>query len=168
MKKDSSNDFQLYNRDVFNVLLDYEITRSQRYPSPISLLNIMIIPNQPTPEIQQVIDAEVSTKLNSHLRSADIPAKIGEQYLILLPTTDEAGGRTVCERILSIFKGLLITDTGITFSVSVFIGHAFHQGGANLSSDILMQQAVSAMNHAHQQGIPTYTTFSDIHPKANL
>ncbi len=168
MKKNPANDIQLYNRDVFNVLLEYEITRSQRYPSPISLLNIMIKPNQSTPEIQQIMDAEVSALLNSHLRSADIPAKIGEQYLILLPTTDEAGGRSVCERILSVFKGVLLAETGVTFSVSVYIGLAFHPGGPDLSSTILLQQAASALNHAHQQGIPTYSIFSDIQPKANL
>jgi PleD family two-component response regulator len=162
MKRDSSNNIQLYNRDVFEVLLEYEMNRSQRYPSPICLLNILISPGRQTTENQQTMDAEISAQLNSHLRSADIPAKIGDQYLVLLPTTDERGGRAVSERILSVFKGLLRSEAGITFSVSVFIGLAFHPGGADLSSAILNQQAASALKHAHHQGLPTYTVYSDI------
>jgi GGDEF domain-containing protein len=165
MKRDSSNNIQLYNREVFEVLLEYEMNRSQRYPSPICLLNILIIPGQQIPKDRQTIDAEISAQLNSHLRSADIPAKIGDQYLVLLPTTDERGGRTVCERILSVFKGLLRSETGTTFSASVFIGLAFHPSGTDLSSTILIQQAASALKHAHQQGLPTYTVYSDIQNK---
>jgi diguanylate cyclase (GGDEF)-like protein len=162
MKRDASNDIQLYNREVFEVLLEYEMNRSQRYPSPICLLNIMIIPSQQTPEGQQAIDAEISAQLNSHLRSVDIPAKIGDHYLVLLPTTDECGGHAVCERVLSVFKGLLRSEAGTTFSVSVFIGIAFHPGGADLSSAILNQQAASALKHAHQQGLSTYTAYPNI------
>ncbi|MCJ7434647.1 MAG: GGDEF domain-containing protein [Anaerolineales bacterium] len=162
MKRDSSKDIQLYNREVFEVLLEYEINRSQRYPSPICLLDILIVPGRQTTEPQQAMDAEISTQLNSHLRSADIPAKIGDQYLVLLPTTDERGARAVCERILSVFKSLLRSEAGTTFSVSVFIGLAFHPGEADLSSAILKQQAASALKHAHQQGLPTYTAYSDI------
>jgi PleD family two-component response regulator len=165
MKIDPSNEIQLYNREVFEVLLEYEINRSQRYPSPISLLNVLIIPSQQAPKSQQTMDAEISAQLNSHLRSADIPTKLGDQYLILLPTTDERGGRSVCERILSVFKGLLRSETGAMFSVSVFIGIAFHPGGADLSSAILKQQAASALKHAHQQGLSTYTAYSDIQNK---
>jgi hypothetical protein len=161
MKKDPSNEIQLYNREVFEVLLEYEINRSERYPSPISLLSILIIPGNQTLESRQIMEAEISAQLNSHLRSADIPAKIGDQYLILLPTTDQRGGRAVCERILSVFKGLLRAEEGTTFSVSVFIGLASHPGGADLSSVILKQQAASALKHAHQQGLPTYTAYSD-------
>jgi hypothetical protein len=165
MKKNPSNEIQLYNREVFEVLMEYEIIRSQRYPNPICLMNILIIPGQLATESQQAMDAEIFALLNSHLRSADIPAKTGDEYLILLPTTDESGGRAVSERILSVFKGLLRSKAGVTFSVSVYIGLAFHPGGADLSSAILNQQAASALKHAHQQGLPTYTAYSDIKNK---
>jgi GGDEF domain-containing protein len=165
MKRESSNSIQLYNREVFEVLLEYEMSRSQRYPSPVCLLNISISPGQQTAEIQKVMDAEIATLLNSHLRSVDVPAKIGNQYLVLLPTTDEGGGRTVCERILAIFKGLLRSEAGTTFSVSVFIGLAFHPGGVDISSAVLIQQAAAALKHALQQGLPTYTVYSDIQDK---
>ena len=162
MKKDPSNDIQLYNREVFEVLLEYEINRSQRYPSPVCLINLLIIPSQQTSESQQAMEVEISAQLNSHLRTVDIPTKIGDLYLILLPTTDERGGRSVCERILSVLKGLLRSEAGVMFSVSVFIGIAFHPGGADLSSIVLKQHAASALKHAHQQGLPTYTAYSDI------
>jgi GGDEF domain-containing protein len=165
MKRDPSSKIQLYNREVFEVLMEYEMNRSQRYPNPICLLNILISPNRQAAELQQAMDTEISAQLNSHLRSADIPAKIGDQYLVLLPTTDEHGGRAVCERTLSVFKGLLRSEAGTTFSVSAFIGLAFHPGGADLSSTILKQQAASALKHAHRQGLPTYTVYSDIQNK---
>jgi diguanylate cyclase (GGDEF)-like protein len=162
MKRESSSNIQLYNQEVFEVLLEYEMNRSQRYPSPICLLHISINASRQTTEHQQAIDAEVSAQLNAHLRSVDIPAKIGDQYLVLLPTTDERGGRTVCERLLSVFKGLFHSGAGITFSISTFIGLAFHPGGADLSSAVLNQRAASALKHARQQGLPTYTVYSDI------
>ena len=55
MKRDPSNNIQLYNREVFEVLLEYEMNRSQRYPSPICLLNILMIPGQQIPTNQQAI-----------------------------------------------------------------------------------------------------------------
>lgn len=162
MKRDLSQGIELYSKDVFQVLMDYELNRSKRYPSPLSLMDMWLMPSEQTQAIQQAFDSAVTSMLNLHLRSADIPAKIDDQYLILLPTTDEIGGRAVCERILSIFKGLIRTENNFTFSVSTFIGLATHSGGPDLSGDALMQQAAAALKHARQQGLSTYTIYSDI------
>ncbi|MBI2757085.1 MAG: diguanylate cyclase [Chloroflexi bacterium] len=163
MKRDQSQGADLYSYDVFQILLDYEINRSQRYPSPLTLLDIFIIPPPgQTPELRQAMDSAVASMLNSHLRSADIPARKGDQYLILLPTTDEKGGRSVCARLLYIFKNLPSEETKLTFNLAAYIGLASHHGGPDLSGDILVQQAASALNHTRQQNIPAYAAYSDI------
>jgi hypothetical protein len=167
MKRDSSRGLELYSREVFQILLDYEVNRSQRYPSPLTLLNMVVIPGEQTSAIQEVMDAMIASILNTHLRSADIPAKMSNQYLVLLPTTDESGGRAVSERLLSLFKGLLQAESGVTFSVSAFIGISSHPGGLNLAEDILLQQASAALQHARQQRIATYTAYSDIDRDSN-
>ena len=162
MKRDLSRGTELYSREVFQILLDYEVNRSQRYPSPLSLLDMVLLPGQQTTAVQEALDATIPAILNTHLRSADIPAKTSNQYLVLLPTTDESGGRAASERLLSLFKGLLQAESGVTFSVSAFIGISSHPGGLDLSGDILLQQASAALTHARQQGISTYTSYSDI------
>jgi hypothetical protein len=162
MKRDESKNLELYSPEVFQLLMDYEISRSQRYPAPLTLLNMTAVPGEQNPVIRQAMDAVVPSIINSHLRAADIPSKKNDQYLILLPLTNESGGRAVCERLLSLFKGLIHTETGLTFSLAVYIGVSSHLGGAGISGEILIQQAAAALKHARSQGIPTYSVYSDI------
>lgn len=163
MISNPSHSNELYSQDVFHILLEYEVNRSQRYPTPLTLLDILIVPAAQTPVIQQAVDTAIAFTLNSNLRSADIAARMGNQYLILLPTTDEKGGRSVCERLLSKFKNLMSGETGADFNFTAFIGLASHHGGIDLSGDILLQQAASALNHLRLQGgAPAYTAYSDI------
>jgi hypothetical protein len=42
MKKMISLGEEVYNSDVFDVLFHYEVSRSKRYPAPLSLLQIEV------------------------------------------------------------------------------------------------------------------------------
>ena len=168
MKRDESKNLELYSPEVFQILMEYEINRSRRYPSPLSLLNVIILPDGQNPAVQDALDAAISNMINIHLRSADIPSKRNDQFLILLPTTHEQGGRAVCERLLSMFKGLVHTESGVAFRATVFIGLASHPGGGDISPEILLQQAAAALKHARTQGISTYSVYSEIKKNTNL
>lgn len=162
MKKDVAQGMMLYSWDVFKILLDYEVNRSQRYPNPLTLLDLFIEPKPLSPEIAQAAQSNIAFLLNSHLRSADIPAHFKDDYFILLPITDEVGGRAVCERMLSIFKGPFATEHGESYTLSARIGLTTSLGGADLSAEILIQQASSALKHARAQNSKLYISYSEI------
>jgi hypothetical protein len=44
MRKMISRGEEVYSSDVFEILFEYEVSRSQRYPTPLSLLLIEMTP----------------------------------------------------------------------------------------------------------------------------
>jgi len=162
MKNVFASGDELYTEDVFWVLFDYEVTRSQRYPAPLCLLQIETTPHADGSYL--VPSAAVfNSVLNSHLRSADISTGNGKSYRILLPTTDEYGGRAVCERLISICQNKIQTIEGGFVSFSLNIGLTYHPGGQALSKEQLLEQAESALQNSKTKGPNTYTAYSDLH-----
>lgn len=98
MKKMISRGEEVYSSDVFDILFHYEVSRSKRYPAPLSLLQIEMTPAALDENSLSKASAIFAAKINSHIRSVDIVTGSGSRLSILLPTTDEAGTRTVCER----------------------------------------------------------------------
>jgi hypothetical protein len=161
--KDISEGMTLYTWDVFKILLDYEVNRSRRYPSPLSLIDISLESNPISPEAIEAAETKIASLLNSHLRSADIPAHFNHDYFVLLPTTNESGGRAVCERLLSVFKTDLLTEQEGAFpSLSAYMGLATNLGGPDLSAEILIQQAGSALKHALAESSKNYVSYSEL------
>jgi predicted signal transduction protein with EAL and GGDEF domain len=152
----------LYNENVFRLLMDYEIRRSQRYVSPLCLLRLAIVMDHPTAQEIQNAPAVLNSILNSRLRAADLPAKIGGEYAVLLPVTDEAGGRALCERLLIVSRGTHQVDGGPTARLSLCIGMTSHPGGPSLRGDLLTQEAETALAKARQHGPQSYVVFSKI------
>ena len=162
MKNTNSRGDELYSDDVFWVLFDYEVTRSQRYPSALSLVRIEMVPSSGDPIIMRAAGSIFSSALNTHLRTADIPTGDGNMYFILLPTTDENGGRAVCERMLSIFRNKFDTRDGNSISFSINVGMASHPGGSSLTKEDLLQQTEKALKQSKLKGPNTYVTYTDL------
>ena len=152
----------LYNEGVFRLLMDYEIKRSQRYASPVTLLRIAIVLDHPSPvELDQAPSA-LASLLNSRLRAADLPARFGNEYAVLLPTTDEAGGRVVCERFIHAAAGTHTTTHGLVTRLAICVGLSSHPGGPTLSTDALLTQAEAALAKARSHGPQHYVMYSKI------
>ncbi len=152
MRKMMSRGEEVYGEDVFNILFDYEVSRSKRYPAPLALLKIETTPASLSADILQKATSIFAAKVNSHIRSVDIPSGTGNRLNLLLPTTDEAGTRAVCERLISIFKSKV--DNSITFSLQ--IGASSHPGGSTLTGDFLLQKAEEALAQSKLKGPHTY------------
>ena len=152
MRKVMSRGEEVYGLDVFEILFQYEISRSKRYPAPLSLLQIETIPFALSEESLQKASAVFAAKINSHIRSVDIPSRTGNRLNILLPTTDEAGARAVCERLLSVFKNKV--DGSIAFSLQ--IGASSHPGGSSLTDQFILQKAEEALAQSKLNGPHTY------------
>ena len=157
MRKMISRGEEVYSRDVFDSLFEYEVSRSQRYPMPLSLLQIEAAPSAISDEAFRKATSIFTAKINSHIRSVDIPSMIGNRLYVLLPTTDEAGARTVCERLVSIFKNKV--DDSLAFSLQ--IGASSHSGGSSLTGELLKQKAAEALNQSILKGPHTYVLIAN-------
>ena len=162
MKRAHSGDDDLYSEDVFWVLFDYEVTRSQRYPGPLTLIQIEMSPSASDPVMLSRAGSVFSSELNSHLRAADISTGHGRNYRVLLPTTDEHGGRVVCERLLSVFRNRLGTRDANSFTFTVNIGMTSHPGGESLSTEDMLGQVEKALQRSRLKGSNTYVASSDL------
>ena len=156
MKKLNTRGDELYSDDVFKVLFDYEVTRCQRYPAPLSLLQIAMRPPSLNEEAISSAASVFASALNAHLRSVDIPSQKGNIFSVLLPTSDEHGAHAVCERLLSVFKNKFDSPKGVSFVFSLQIGATAITGGTDISSESIMQKANEALKQSRLKGANTY------------
>src|SRR5574341_1317768 len=155
MKKTILYREQLYSEDVFRILMDYEIIRTIRYPAPLSLIHLEMTPHTSDGKTPRSASPIFETALNSRLRSADIPARHGKGYLILLPATNEAGARVVCGRLLAVFAQEFEMKDGKSVKFSLHIGVASHDGGPTLMKEALLQTAESGLRQSRLKGANT-------------
>ncbi|MBI5952955.1 MAG: diguanylate cyclase [Chloroflexi bacterium] len=146
----------VYNIEVFQVLLKYEIERSRRYPNPLSMIKIEMAPTAFVQETLRAAPAIFSTALSSHLRSSDIPARSGSLYIILLPNSDKHGTHAVCERLLSVFRNKFEDTSGNPVTFSLQMGATSHPGGTNLAGNILLEKTAEALTQSQRKGPNTY------------
>lgn len=156
MRKMISRGEEIYSADVFEILFEYEVSRSKRYPAPLALLQIEMSPSAVSEDALQKAFSIFAAKINSHIRSVDIPSRTGNYLNLLLPTTDEAGTRAVCERLISIFKSKV--DDSLAFSLQ--IGASYHSGGSTLTGEFLLQKAGDALAQSRLKGPHTYILIS--------
>lgn len=156
MKKTDLLGGDVYNIDVFQVLLKYEISRSTRYPCPLTLLQIEANPTALSPEVLKTAPLVFASALNAHLRAADIPARNGNMFTILLPNSDRHGAHAVCERLLSVFKNKFEDTGGNSITFSIQMGVTSHPGGASLTGNLLLQKAAEALTQSRRKGTNTY------------
>ena len=93
-----------------------------------------------------------------HLRLVDIPARYGTGYLVLLPATNEAGARTLCDRLLAIFGKEFEMQAGRAVKFALQIGLASHAGGPTLMKEILIQTAETSLQQSRLKGVNTIGT----------
>jgi Diguanylate cyclase, GGDEF domain len=162
MRKASSRGDEIYTSDVFQILLDYEVSRTQRYPAPLALLHVETTHVTMDDEAARAAPGIFTAALNVHLRSVDIPSFYKNGFRILLPTTDETGARSVCERLLSVFKNKFETkEKHQPVAFSLQIGAAAHRGGEALTSELLFEKALEALKQSKTKGANTYVMIAD-------
>jgi diguanylate cyclase (GGDEF)-like protein len=153
----------LYTRHVFGLLFNHEIARTHRYPSPLVLLRIAMQCNPPSKDtLTEDGSACVARVLSNNLRHVDVPAQFGDDYLVLLPATDEAGGTTVGKRLLQQFQRNYCTQSGDKPPSKIHIGLAAHSGGPTASAETILVQASKALEEARQRGLNSIVNFREI------
>jgi hypothetical protein len=157
-----THDIELYPLESFKTLLDHEIHRSRRYKHPLTLIHVAVEADPNTPQTQHSAEVFAINALNLQLRDTDIPCKMGSEFLVLMPSTDQQGGQIACERLEKLFKITQQTYDRVSFQLFAFIGMTSADGTSPLHSSKLIEQASAAMQHARVNRSPSAILFSEI------
>ena len=149
---------KLYNRRMFNVLLNEEIDRSARYNRSTSLLMIDIdsfkhVNDTYGHQAGDTILKELSARLMREARAIDRVCRYGgEEMSIVLPETDAQLGRQIAERIRNSIESLPFDiGDGQTIPITVSIGVAVYPLHANAETTLILA-ADNALYAAKKRG----------------
>ncbi|HLO33800.1 MAG TPA: hypothetical protein VK249_31925 [Anaerolineales bacterium] len=162
MEDSLTHDIELYSPESFQILLDHEVNRSRRYGEPLTLLDLALETDPLDSQTQHSAEVFTINVLNLRLRDTDIPCKKDNEFLVLMPSTDEQGGRIACERLEKLFKIESRTYDRVSFELFAFIGAATLPGSRSISGKKLMRNAAQALQHARANRLPNPVIFSEI------
>ncbi len=162
MATNLTHEIELYSLESFQTLLDHEVHRLRRYKTPLTLVHLSIKTDPERPEIQHNAEMFAINTLDVQLRDTDISCRKDNEFLVLMPATDEAGGRVVCERLAKLFNEPHQTLDRVSFHMMAFVGMSSTTEGSTLTSNELAQQALTAMQHARDHQITSAVIFSEI------
>lgn len=144
----------LYNRRYFEEFLKSEVTRAERTRQPFTLIGLDL------DHLKQINDKyghyygdlaikTVAEAMKKNARSIDVAARIGgEEFNILLPGVDSAGGVIAAERIRTAIESCKLDQIGhVTASIGVatFLEHSDN-------ADELLELVDQAMYKAKRNG----------------
>jgi len=147
----------LFNRRHFEELARAEWTRYQRYGRPLSLLLLDVdkfksINDRFGHDAGDLVLKAVAFICKTTKRQTDVAARIGgEEFVLLLPETDEAAAETAAERLRKAIQVHTRSLPGGNLEVTVSIGVA----GAGLAMsgfEVMLKRADEALYEAKRMG----------------
>jgi predicted signal transduction protein with EAL and GGDEF domain len=162
METSFEHDIELYPPESFKTLLDHEVNRSRRYGDPLTLLHLAFEMNPDSPETHHSAEVFTINILNLRLRDTDIPCKKDNEFLVLMPSTDEQGGRMACDRLEKLFQIEHQTYDRVSFELSAFIGMATLPGDPSISGKKLLENAAQALQYARANRLTNAVLFSEM------
>jgi len=161
MENDLGHEIELYPPESFKILMEHEVNRSRRYEDPLTLLHLAFETDPADLQTVQSAEAFTINVLNLRLRDTDIPCKTGNEFLVLMPSTDELGGRVACERLENLFIVEPQTYDRVSFKLVAYIGMATLPGDRSISSQKLTQNALQALQQARANQLTNTVIFSE-------
>ncbi len=146
----------LNNRRAFISESNRILDLAKRHGEPLSLLmldidNFKKINDTYGHDVGDLVLKKLAEVIKKNVRSSDIPARFGgEEFVILLPKTDEKGALLVAERIRKDFRNASVQVDGKNVWTSVSIGVAAFGGSEDL--DALVKKADEALYQAKNSG----------------
>ena len=163
-KKKTKHEIELYPYETFYTLLEYETKRAKRYSDWTTLMRLAVVAESTDKDQEPQFAAEVFAinVLNIQLRDVDIPCHINNEFLILMPCTDETGAQVVYERLETLFRIEAEIYEKVDFKLNVFIGVVTLPSDKSLSSKRLLDGASQALDHAIENRLTKTVKFSEI------
>ena len=162
MENAPEHEIELYPPESFKILMDHEVNRSRRYEDPLTLLHLAFETDPTNAQTQHSTQVFAINVLHLRLRKTDISCQNNHEFLVLMPSTDELGGRAACERLEKLFKVAPQTYDRVSFKLNAFIGMATLPGDSFISSQKLLQNASQALKQARANGFTNTVIFSEI------
>ena len=148
----------LHNARHFHELLEYELERSRRYKSQVSLLFFDLdhfkgVNDRFGHLVGSRMIAEVGQLVKRHIRSSDRAARYGgDEYVIVLPNTGKQGALAVATNLLERFRAHPFhTDSNERIDITASFGAATFPDDAHDRTS-LIRAADSAMYEAKEAG----------------
>lgn len=156
----------LYNRRYFQEIFEREADRACRYGNQL-VLGMMDLDN-----FKRINDtyghlagdmalAEIGNILNRHSRLSDLVCRYGgEEFAVLLPSTDIEKANLVFERLRKVVSQHPFEYKSSSFKVTISIGVAMYDRQADQSLVNLFEQADQALYQAKNSGGNQVVTYS--------
>ncbi len=146
----------LYNRRFFLEHAKKIFEHAKRYNDPFSVIlmdidNFKRINDTYGHDIGDIVLKEFSEVIKQASRSSDIPARWGgEEFIIMLPTTDSNGAKHLAERIRKMFKEVSVKVGNEEVRTTVSIGVSQYNGHSRLED--IIKEADEALYRAKRSG----------------
>ena len=152
----------LYPQRMLERLLTNELSRSRRYPNPLSLVYIGLrFDDNPSPDMLGAAQLLLTNLLHSRLREVDMPGHYQGNYLIIMPLADLSGAQLAVERLVEQVQAARLSKTGAdgVAPFSICAGVVSHPGGGDVSPEELLSRVSSALWEAHRRGPHSVVVF---------
>ncbi len=147
----------LANRRAFFDAAALELERMRRVPRPLSLIlfdadHFKKINDRYGHPVGDAVLRELATVMTATFRQIDVVARVGgEEFAILLPSTDLSGAILVAERVRELVASRAVQIDGVEVKYTISGGVAtMHETGLGLDS--LMKRADQALYAAKGRG----------------
>ncbi len=163
-RRKKKHEIELYPYETFFALLEYETKRAKRYDDWTTLVRLAVDAESTDKDQEPQYAAEVYAinVLNVQLRDVDIPCRINNEFLVLMPCTDELGARIVCERLETLFRLEAEVYDKVSFKLNAYIGAITLPSDKSLTSKRLMDGASKALDHARENRLTKTVTFQEL------
>lgn len=134
---------ETYNRHYFNDVYRREVDRLARYGQSICVLmmdvdGLKTINDQNGHLVGDQVLKTIAEILKSSVRTSDVVARYGgDEFIILMPKSDEAGGRVLADRIQTAIERWNANPTFENVTLGLSIG--IHEAGPENAKDILLK-----------------------------
>lgn len=150
----------LYTEENFKLVAEFELNRRNRYPNSIGLLYLSLNFDEPNPENTKNIYQVFAGVLNTSLRVSDIPGHFGDDFLVLLPATDELGSKVSAQRVMARLGGTQNFGDKNIVRFRAHIGVSSHPSGDEVSLEELIKEAGLALRNAQGAGPHGFKIYS--------
>lgn len=156
------------SRRHFLELSEQELSRATRYQLPLMLLMLDLdhfkkINDQFGHAMGDAVLQDFVKTVSSVLRDSDLIGRVGgEEFAVLLPSTDQQGGAVFGQRIVELVRGRCLEEHGnrVTYTVSI--------GGCPMTNETafseLMLRADAALYKAKHNGRDRFELFAELPP----